>query len=188
MRLFDEPFRGVASPDADADTTDFAARYDAASLQSDIRDWRDCDYLPGTSTCSSRVLPTNGDSIAQDNEIGPSNNARFGAAPARRADPDIKRVNNLEFSVGVDRQIFWDLRSERPGIDAPGTTWSGRTICSSLRPIPRRSTWRQASPKLVANLRAEAGARIIEGVGAAQRGRRSGWHTGRPLLCVNRRD
>jgi len=88
------------------DTTDFAARYDAASLQSDTRNWRDCDYLPGTSTCSGRVLPTNGDNIAQDNEIGPANNARFGAAPARRPADGIKRVFNLEYSVGVDHQLL----------------------------------------------------------------------------------
>ena len=88
------------------DTTDFAARYDAASLQSDTRNWRDCDYLSGTSTCSGRVLPTNGDNIAQENEIGPSNNSLFGAAPSRRPDPDIRRVYNLEYSVGVDRQIL----------------------------------------------------------------------------------
>jgi hypothetical protein len=33
----------------------------------------DCDLAPGTTTCSTRVLPTNRDNIAQDNEIGPSN-------------------------------------------------------------------------------------------------------------------
>jgi hypothetical protein len=101
------------------DTTDFAARYDALNLQSDIRNWRDCDYLPGTSTCSGRVLPTNGDNIAQDNEIGPSNNLLFGAAPARRPDPDIRRQYNLEYSVGVDRQILSFL--------AVGAAWYRRS-------------------------------------------------------------
>lgn len=88
------------------DTTDFAARYGPAALQSDTRNWRDCDYLPGTSTCSSRVLPTNGDDIAQDNEIGPSNNARFGLGAARRPDPDLRRQYTLDYSVGVDRQLL----------------------------------------------------------------------------------
>jgi hypothetical protein len=101
------------------DTTDFAARYDAASLQNDIRNWRDCDYLPGTSTCSGRVLPTNGDNIAQDNEIGPSNNALFGAAPSRRPDRDIKRQYNLEYTVGLDRQILSGL--------AVGLSWYRRS-------------------------------------------------------------
>ena len=101
------------------DTTDFAGRYDAASLQSDTRNWRDCDYLPGTSTCSARVLATNGDNIAQDNEVGPSNNSRFGAAPARRADADIRRVYNLEYSVGVDHQVLPML--------AVGASWYRRS-------------------------------------------------------------
>ena len=30
--------------------------------------------------CSGMVLPTNGDDIAQENEIGPSNNLKFGLA------------------------------------------------------------------------------------------------------------
>jgi hypothetical protein len=51
-------------------STDFADRYDPLALQSDTRNWSDCDYLSGTSTWSSLVLPTNRDGIAQDNEIG----------------------------------------------------------------------------------------------------------------------
>ena len=68
-------------------TTDFANRYDPLVLQSDTRNWSDCDFLPGTSTCSTLVLPTNGDGIAQDNEIGPSNNKNLGLSPTRRPDP-----------------------------------------------------------------------------------------------------
>ena len=75
------------------DTTNFAARYDAASLQSDTRNWRD----------------VNGDDIAQDHEIGPSNNVQFGAGAARRPDPDIRREYNLEYSAGVDRQLTPNL-------------------------------------------------------------------------------
>jgi hypothetical protein len=87
-------------------STDFAARYDPLTNQSDIRNWSDCDLIPGTSTCSGRVLSTNRDNIAQDNEIGPTNNQRFGAAQARRPDTDIKRPYDIEYSVGVDRQLF----------------------------------------------------------------------------------
>jgi len=86
-------------------TTDLAARYDPLFLQSDTRNWSDCDYLPGTSRCSGRVLPTNGDDIAQDNEIGPSNNRTFGAAPNRRFDPDSKRPYDLEYTIGVEREV-----------------------------------------------------------------------------------
>jgi hypothetical protein len=87
-------------------TTDFANRYNPLVLQSDTRNWSDCDYLPGTSTCSPLVLPTNRDGIAQENEIGPSNNARFGLTPARHADPNIKRPYDIEYSLGIVRQLF----------------------------------------------------------------------------------
>ena len=87
-------------------TTDFANRYDPLALQSDTRNWSDCDYTPGTSTCSGRVLPTNGDGIAQDNEIGPSNNRNLGIVPTRRADPNLARPYDIEYSLGVTRQVM----------------------------------------------------------------------------------
>jgi hypothetical protein len=87
-------------------TTDFANRYNPLVLQSDTRNWSDCDFLPGTSTCSSLVLPTNKDGIAQDNEIGPSNNNRFGLTPARHPDPSIKRPYDIEYSLSVVRELF----------------------------------------------------------------------------------
>ena len=78
------------------------APYDPLALKNDTRNWADCDYLPGTSTCSTLVLPTNRDNIAQDNEIGPvvtpfGNNRIF--------DPNKKRDYNLQYNVGVDRQL-----------------------------------------------------------------------------------
>jgi hypothetical protein len=87
-------------------TTDFANRYNPLVLQSDTRNWADCDYVKGTSTCSTLALPTNRDGIAQDNEIGPSNNLNFGLAPARHPDPDIKRPYDLEYTIAVDRQVL----------------------------------------------------------------------------------
>ena len=87
-------------------TTDYANRYDPLALQSDTRNWSDCDYNPGTSTCSGRSLPTNGDGIAEDNEIGPSNNTNLGVLATRRADPDIKRPYDIEYSLGVTRQLL----------------------------------------------------------------------------------
>ena len=50
-------------------STGFANRYNPNGIRSDTVDWFDCDLLSGTSTCSSLALPTNGDDIAQDNEI-----------------------------------------------------------------------------------------------------------------------
>jgi hypothetical protein len=90
-------------------TTDFANRYDPLALQSDTRNWSDCDYLPGTSTCSGRALPTNGDGIAQDNEIGPSNNRNLGIVPTRRADANIKRPYDIEYSLGIVREVVRGL-------------------------------------------------------------------------------
>jgi hypothetical protein len=65
-------------------------RYNPLASQSDIRPWGD----------------TNGDDIAQENEIGASTNSRFGLAPARRKDPDLKRPYNIEYSLAIDRQVF----------------------------------------------------------------------------------
>jgi len=87
-------------------TTDFTNRYNPLVLQSDTRNWSDCDFLPGTSTCSSLVLPTNRDGIAQNNEIGPSNNLRFGLTPARHPDAGIKRPYDIEYSLGVVRELI----------------------------------------------------------------------------------
>ena len=87
-------------------TTDYANRYDPLALQSDTRNWSDCDFNPGTSTCSGRLLPTNGDGIAQDNEIGPSNNRNLGVLATRRADPNIKRPYDIEYSLAVTRQVL----------------------------------------------------------------------------------
>jgi len=86
-------------------TTDFANRYDPLVLQSDTRNWSDCDYLPGTSTCSGLLLRTNGDGIAQDNEIGPSNNKNLGILATRRPDPNLKRPFDIEYSLGVTREV-----------------------------------------------------------------------------------
>ena len=89
-------------------TTDYAGRYNPLVLQTDTRNWSDCAYLPGQSTCDPSLIGAPGyhDDIAQNNEIGPSNNLNFGLAPARRPDPKIKRPYDLEYSVAVDRQLF----------------------------------------------------------------------------------
>jgi hypothetical protein len=84
-------------------STAATAPYDPLVLQSDIRNWSDCDYIPGTSKCSGKVLPTNGDGIVQDNEIGPVVTP-FGVN--RVADPNRKRDYNIQYNVGIDRQLF----------------------------------------------------------------------------------
>ena len=52
-----------------------------------------------------QVLPTNGDNIAQDNEIGPRQNNRFGLAPEQRADPDLQREYSWDYSASVQHEI-----------------------------------------------------------------------------------
>jgi hypothetical protein len=80
--------------------------YSPITQATETRNWFDCDLIPGTSTCSGRGLPTNRDEIAQDNEIGPSTNRRFGLAADRRADPDLKREYNWDYSVGVQHELL----------------------------------------------------------------------------------
>jgi hypothetical protein len=72
-----------------ASVTNQYSFYKPLANQTDIRNWRDL----------------NGDDIAQDDEIGASNNSRFGLAPDRRKDPDLKRPYNYEYTVAVDRQL-----------------------------------------------------------------------------------
>jgi hypothetical protein len=85
---------------------DFPGRYNPIGAASDRRNWFDCDLVPGsTSACSGRVLPTNGDDIAQDGEIGPSSNNRFGLAPPRRADGEIENEYSWDYSFGVQHEL-----------------------------------------------------------------------------------
>jgi hypothetical protein len=80
--------------------------YSPVSQSNDTRNWFDCDFIPGTSTCSGRALATNGDDIAQDNELGPSQNRLFGLVADRRADPNLKREYNWDYSVGVQQELL----------------------------------------------------------------------------------
>jgi hypothetical protein len=83
------------------------APFNPISSGNDTRNWFDCALIPGTSTCDPALknLATNGDGIAQDNEIGPSNIANFGTATTSRADPDLKREFNWDYSVSVQHEL-----------------------------------------------------------------------------------
>ncbi len=85
--------------------TAFAKRYNPTIYQSDRRDWFDTDLIPGTSVPSGRALPTNGDDIAQDNEIGPSNNLSFGFGVSRLPDPNLSRPHTWEYSISVQHEL-----------------------------------------------------------------------------------
>jgi hypothetical protein len=80
--------------------------YSPITQELETRNWFDCDLTPGTAVCSGVVLPTSGDDIAQDNEIGPGLNRRFGLAADRRADPDLQREYYWDYSVGVQHELL----------------------------------------------------------------------------------
>ena len=84
-------------------TTGYPQRYNPLAIQSERRTWNDRDL-------AGRVLPTNGDDIAQDNEIGPPVNALFGqpVSTIRPAD-DLGREYDLVYSLGVQHEV-------RPGL------------------------------------------------------------------------
>ncbi len=79
--------------------------YNPLSQGTDTRIWLDTDLTPGTATPSGRVVATNGDRVAQDNEIGPRQNSRFGLAADQRADPDLKREYTWDYSASVQHQL-----------------------------------------------------------------------------------
>jgi len=93
-------------------TTGFPARYNPLQLQSDTRTWRDL----------------NGDNIAQDAEIGPSNNASFGLPVTTiRPDSSYKREYDLEYTASVQHQITTGL-SVNAGFYRRGTYNQRRTV------------------------------------------------------------
>jgi hypothetical protein len=95
------------------------ALYNPISISSETRNWSDCDLNPGTSICSGRVLPTNGDNIAQDNEIAPTTNPRFGRAADLSADPNLKREFAWDYSVGAQHELI-------PGVSVAATWYYSR--------------------------------------------------------------
>jgi carboxypeptidase family protein len=84
--------------------------YADAGSRSESRNWFDCDMNAAGTGCSGRVVASNGDDIAQDNEIGPSpSGGAFGNRADRNYAPDIERVKNWEYSAGVQHQLIPSL-------------------------------------------------------------------------------
>jgi hypothetical protein len=90
---------------ANTGRSEFVQRYAAAGLLNEVRNWFDADLIPGTSTRSGIARPTDGDDIAQDNEIGPGD-PRFGIRSPATFDPDIRRSSNRELTASVNHELM----------------------------------------------------------------------------------
>ncbi len=84
----------------------FVDTYNPSFLDTERRNWSDCDFIPGTSQCSGRSLPTNGDDLAQDNEIGPSSRASFGTRAPRRPDENLQRATDWEYAASIQHELL----------------------------------------------------------------------------------
>ncbi len=99
-------------------TTSYPARYNPLTLQSDTRTWRDL----------------NGDNIAQENEIGASNNAAFGLpVQTIRPDADFQREYDLEYTASIQHQLRRGL-SVTGGYYRRGTYNQRRTQNNGWKP------------------------------------------------------
>jgi hypothetical protein len=89
-------------------TTSLAQRYSPFAVSTDIRNWSDCAFLPGTSTCDPAKIGALGyhDDVAEDNEIGPATNSNFGVRPDRSPDPNLRRVYSWQSSLSVQQQLI----------------------------------------------------------------------------------
>jgi hypothetical protein len=96
-----------------ANVSKYYRRYNADAFQiyadaghvTENRNWFDCDLNAAGTACSGLNLPTNGDGIAQDNEIGPGT-ATFGQKALRTPDPGLQRQYNWEYTYGVQDQVL----------------------------------------------------------------------------------
>jgi hypothetical protein len=86
------------------DSSTFANLFNPVATFTDTRTWTDL----------------NGDGIAQDNEIGPSNNPNFGKITNRSLEPNFSREYNLQYSAGVQHEL-------RPGV-AVNFNWYRRSL------------------------------------------------------------
>jgi len=96
--------------------TGYLTAFNPMALSTDSRTWNDKDL-------AGQILPTNGDGIAQENEIGPSLNVNFGkVANIPTLDPKFKRDNYTQWSAGINHQLL-----KRTTV---GMTWYRRTAAN----------------------------------------------------------
>ena len=96
-----------------AETSAFANLFNPVALFFENRNWSD----------------TNGDGIAEDNEIAPSNNPNFGKITSRSLDPNFRREYNLQYSAGIQHEV-------RPGF-AVNYYWFRRSLHNTQLTINR---------------------------------------------------
>lgn len=95
----------------------WANRYAPAAFDQDTRPWNDIALDPasgrlpaGCTLANPAACPnpygTNGDDIAQDWEIGPSNNRNFGIRATNRIDPNIQRPYNDQWLAGIQHELM----------------------------------------------------------------------------------
>jgi hypothetical protein len=116
------------------DVSTFANLFNPSATFTDTRTWTDTDT-------TGRILPTNGDNIAQDNEIGPSTNPNFGKITNRSLDPNFKREYNLQYNAGIQHEL-------RPGM-AVTFNWYRRELYNTAytrnRAVDPTADWTTAS-------------------------------------------
>ena len=87
-------------------TGSYVKRYANSISDSDTRNWFDADLVSGTSTLSGRSLPTNGNGIAEDNEIGPAGKAGFGQVSSRHPADGLRRFYNWEYTAAIQHELL----------------------------------------------------------------------------------
>ena len=86
------------------DVSNFVNLFNPIATFTDTRTWTD----------------TNGDDIAQDTEIGPSNNPNFGKITNRSLDPNFSREYNYQWGAGIQHEVM-------PGV-AVNFNWYRRNL------------------------------------------------------------
>ena len=124
----------LAASTTSRSTGGFADTY-APGVQNETRNWFDCAINAAGTACSGVALPTNGDGIAQNNEIGPSRHASFGLAVAIATSIRTSSAQgNCEITASVSHQFtsrvsvtagyyhrtYQDLAVDRPDADHDG--------------------------------------------------------------------
>jgi hypothetical protein len=82
-------FKGSIGKYMEQDSVGFASRYNPSVSATDRRTWADL----------------NGDGIAEENEIGPSQNSTFGVRRNRNPDPNIKRPYQVTYNLGLQHEL-----------------------------------------------------------------------------------